>query len=114
MTGKTCTLSKLDSANLILSSSSILLLSSVCFFFFFIKKVKNQTGKHVTNLKLLSLPLFFVSIICELENLTERKTAKISPTIQVASMVTLNIIFLISFIQEIILIFQLKLYIKIP
>ena len=29
-------------------------------------------------------------------------------------MVTLNIIFLISFIQEIILIFQLKLYIKIP
>jgi len=98
---------------LILSSSSILLLSSVCFFFY-IKKVKNQTGKHVTNLKLLSLPLFFVSIICELENLTERKTAKISPTIQVASMVTLNIIFLISFIQEIILIFQLKLYIKIP
>jgi len=29
-------------------------------------------------------------------------------------MVTLNSIFLISFIQEIILIFQLKLYIKIP
>jgi hypothetical protein len=65
----------------------------MCVFFFYIKKVKNQTGKHVTNLKLLSLPLFFVSIICELVNLTERKTAKISPTIQVASMVTPNIIF---------------------
>jgi hypothetical protein len=87
----------------------------LCVFFFYLKKSQKSNRKTRFQFEAsLSLPLFFVSIICELENLTERKTAKISPTIQVASMVTLNSIFLISFIQEIILIFQLKLYIKIP
>jgi len=65
----------------------------LCFFFYLKKSQKSNRKTRFQFEASLSLPLFFVSIVCELENLTERKTAKISPTIQVASMVTLNSIF---------------------